>query len=146
MRYSFAGNDLGGFSIETASGELRVADEAVMDFETTPSFSLTVEVSDGDLSSSATVTVDLNDVDENTLSVGTPQDDFLVYPNPVADKLSVELKAPLEHLSIYDVSGVLTKKYLRALDEYDVSDLSEGVYTIIIETEDARYVRRFIKK
>ena len=108
-----AGNDLGGFSIETASGELRVADEAVMDFETTPSFSLTVEVSDGDLSSSATVTVDLNDVDENTLSVGTPQDDFLVYPNPVADKLSVELKAPLEHLSIYDVSGVLTKKYLK---------------------------------
>ena len=60
-----AGNDAGGFTINAATGELTVADASVLDFETTPEFALTVQVSDGSLTASATITIVLTDVDEN---------------------------------------------------------------------------------
>ena len=70
-----AGNLGGAFSID-ALGQLRVANSAALDFETTPSFSLTVQVQDaGGLTDTATVTVNLSGVNEapalasNTLTV-----------------------------------------------------------------------------
>ncbi len=68
--HSFAitgGDPHGAFSIHAESGEIRVADSARLDFESAPSFSLTVQVTDDGLpalSGSNTVTVDLNDLDE----------------------------------------------------------------------------------
>jgi len=60
-----AGNDAGAFDIDPTTGEITVVDSAPLDFETTPSFALTVQVSDlGGLSDDATVTIDLNDVNE----------------------------------------------------------------------------------
>jgi hypothetical protein len=63
LSYSItAGNTGGAFTF--VGNSLRVANTAAVDFETTPSFSLTVQVSDGSLTNSATVTVNLNDLDE----------------------------------------------------------------------------------
>ncbi len=60
-----SGNTGGVFAINTSSGQLTVANGAVLDFESLPSYSLTVQVTDqGGLSDSATVTVDLQDVVE----------------------------------------------------------------------------------
>lgn len=60
-----AGNDSGAFAIDPATGEITVADSSLLDFETTPSFSLTVEVTDGgSLADTATITIDLNDINE----------------------------------------------------------------------------------
>jgi len=66
LTYSItAGNDAGAFAIDAGTGEITVADSSVLDFETTPTFSLTVEVEDtGALTDSATVTVNLTNVDE----------------------------------------------------------------------------------
>jgi len=55
-----AGNTDGAFAIDTATGEVTVANSAALDYETNPSFSLTVEVTDaGGLSDTATVTVNV---------------------------------------------------------------------------------------
>ncbi|MDJ0582558.1 cadherin domain-containing protein [Crocosphaera sp.] len=54
------GDETSGFSID-AEGRLRVADPDDLDFETNPSNALTVEVSDGELSDTATITVNLTD-------------------------------------------------------------------------------------
>ena len=43
-------------------------DSTVLDYETTPAFSLLVQASDGSLSDSATVTVNLTDVDEDIIT------------------------------------------------------------------------------
>jgi hypothetical protein len=74
--YTITAGNLGGAFAIDASGRLLVADSAALDFETTPSFSLTVEVRDGaGLTDTATVTVNLSGVNEgpaltsNTLSV-----------------------------------------------------------------------------
>lgn len=61
-----AGNGEGVFSI-LPTGQIAVANSALLDFETHPSFSLTVQVSDNgtpSLSNSATITINLNNVNE----------------------------------------------------------------------------------
>jgi hypothetical protein len=77
LNYSItAGNTGGAFAIGAASGALTVANSAALDFETTPSFALTVQVSDGSLTDTATVTVNLNDLNDNT----APVDNNQVFP------------------------------------------------------------------
>jgi hypothetical protein len=68
LSYAFTGGNTGGaFAIDGATGEITVATPAAVNFETTPTFSLTVQVTDDgtpSLSDTATVTIDLNDLDE----------------------------------------------------------------------------------
>ncbi|MBV6643994.1 MAG: cadherin domain-containing protein [Cyclobacteriaceae bacterium] len=59
-----SGNALEGFALTSSSGELTVLDSSILNFEVNPSFNLTVEVSDGELSSSAQMTININDVND----------------------------------------------------------------------------------
>jgi len=60
------GNTSGAFSINALTGAILVANSAALDFETTPTFNLTVEVTDEHgATDSATVTINLEDVAEN---------------------------------------------------------------------------------
>jgi hypothetical protein len=72
-----AGNTGGAFAINASSGQITVANSAALDFETTPSFSLTVQVTDDGspaLSTSAPVTILLTNVNEKpTLTVPAAQ-------------------------------------------------------------------------
>ena len=59
-----SGNDAEGFSLDSESGELTVSTSSALDFETTPTYSLGIEVSDGALSDLAIFTINLTDVRE----------------------------------------------------------------------------------
>jgi hypothetical protein len=60
-----AGNSDGAFAVNASTGEITVANSTVLDFETTPSFSLTVATIDPDGAyGTATVTINLNDVND----------------------------------------------------------------------------------
>ncbi|MEA2622084.1 MAG: protocadherin Fat 4, partial [Chloroflexota bacterium] len=62
-----AGNGSGAFAINSSTGQITVADASQLDHEATPSYSLTVEVTDDgspSLSDSATITVNVTDVNE----------------------------------------------------------------------------------
>ncbi|WP_236615673.1 beta strand repeat-containing protein [Rhodopirellula europaea] len=59
------------FAVDPATGEITVADSAQLDFETTPSFTLDVEVEDSSGNTdTATVTINLTDEDEGTITIG----------------------------------------------------------------------------
>ena len=59
-----AGNTGGAFSID-ANGQIKVANSTALDFETNPTFSLTIQVEDtGTLTDTASVTINLNDLNE----------------------------------------------------------------------------------
>lgn len=68
LTYSIlSGNTNGAFTINTATGVLQVASSAVLNFETDPLFTLVIKVQDngsGNLSSQATVTINLINVNE----------------------------------------------------------------------------------
>jgi large repetitive protein len=62
-----AGNTGGAFAINASTGQLTVANSAALDFETTPTFGLTVQVTDNGvppLSGTATITVNLTNVND----------------------------------------------------------------------------------
>ena len=57
------GSDL--FTIDATTGDIRVAEGALLDFETAPTHTLTVRVSDGTLSDDATVEITVGDAPES---------------------------------------------------------------------------------
>ncbi|WP_254512713.1 cadherin domain-containing protein [Anatilimnocola floriformis] len=60
-----AGNSSGAFAINASTGAITVANGSLLNFEATPSYSLTVSVTDGgSLSASATITINLTNVNE----------------------------------------------------------------------------------
>jgi VCBS repeat-containing protein len=65
-----AGNTNGAFAINAQTGAITVANSAAVDFETTPTFNLTVQATDNGIpakSRSATVTVNLTNVSEQPI-------------------------------------------------------------------------------
>ena len=59
------GNTGGAFTINGTTGEITVANSAALDFETTTTFNLAIQVTDGGaLSDTATITINLTDVNE----------------------------------------------------------------------------------
>ena len=74
LTYSLGGVDAGSFSFDTSSGQLQT--NAALDFETKPSYSVTISVSDSSgESTSITVTIIVSDVDEtptDTVSNNAP--------------------------------------------------------------------------
>lgn len=62
-----SGNDLNGIKIDAPSGKLTVLDNSVIDFESNPTFILSVEASDGELNSLADITINLLDINETPI-------------------------------------------------------------------------------
>ncbi len=71
LTYRITGASVPGvFGILTSTGELSIVDNAPLDFETTPVFTLSVEAKDAaGLAATATVTVRLTDVDEAPVAI-----------------------------------------------------------------------------
>ena len=73
LTYSIiAGNTNDAFTIDSVSGDITVHGDNKLDHETTPSYSLMVTVSDGSLEATATVTINVEDVNEAPTITGTP--------------------------------------------------------------------------
>jgi hypothetical protein len=101
-----AGNESGAFAIDPLSGEITVA--GALDFESLPQYVLTVTVSDDAdpaLSDTATITIDLNDVNEAPVAVGQHVDVAengsvvieLLGSDPDGDSLDYTFKALPNH-------------------------------------------------
>ena len=136
------------YSLNSNSGELTVSTSSVLDFETTPSYSLGIEVSDGALSDAAIFTINLTDVEEEeeeeeeTLSLEDASE--MIYPNPSDGIVNIKM-ADFKEATIYNLSG---KRIMRSTDNrIDVSALSEGVYIIKLENRSGdRFSTRLIKE
>ena len=141
-----SGNDAEGFSLDNESGELTVSTSSALDFETTPTFNLGIEVSDGSLSDLAIFTISLTDVEEDeeeeTLSLADAS--AMIYLNPSNGIVNIKMVA-LKEATIYNLSS---KRIMRSTDNrIDVSSLSEGVYIIKLENRGGdRFSTRLIKE
>ncbi len=69
LTYSLSETDATSFSIVSTSGQLKT--KATLDYETKTSYSVTVTVSDGSLTDTISVTINVTDVDENRAPVFT---------------------------------------------------------------------------
>ena len=83
LRYSIvAGNTGGAFTIDEITGVITVADSAVLDFETTPNFQLTIQVTDNgsptQKTATATVTVNLTQLPGPTITLNANEGLFYI--------------------------------------------------------------------
>ncbi len=63
LTYSIGGADASSFTIDTATGQLKT--KALLDYETKNSYSVMITVSDGSLTDTINVTINVTDVDES---------------------------------------------------------------------------------
>ena len=138
------GNTGQAFGLDTSTGVLSVIDSTALDYETTPTFSLLVQASDGALSDSATVIINLTDVDEEEETLSLANASKVIYPNPSNGIVNIKM-AEFKGATIYNLSG---QRILTSTDNrVDISSLTEGVYIIKLENRSGeRFSTRLIKK
>ena len=68
LTYSLSGTDAASFSIATSTGQIKT--KAALDYESKTSYSVTVGVSDGSLSDTIAVTINVTDVNEPPAEAG----------------------------------------------------------------------------
>jgi hypothetical protein len=141
-----SGNASNTFNLNSLTAALKVADSTALDYEITQIFSLEVEVSDGALTDTASIKINILDVDEGedeeTLSIANAS--AMIYPNPTDGIINIKM-AEFKEATIYNLSG---KRIMWSTDNcIDVSSLSEGVYIIKLENRsDDRFSTRLIKE
>jgi hypothetical protein len=70
---------------------------------------------------------------ENTLqSNDQSRESFVVYPNPVRSELFIESNAPIAGIEVLNVLGQQVKKEVSNMSAINMSDLSDGYYTLLI--------------
>ncbi len=82
------------------------------------------------------------------LSVGDLNNrDFVkLTPNPTADSFKLNTNLEVNNLSIYDVQGKLTKQFKIGLREYNIEDLSPGLYFVKIKANNSEETLKLIKQ
>ncbi len=77
LNYVFtAGNEAGIFALDALSGEITVADGSQLDYETTPSYSLTVEVTDSSfMTDTAAITINVTNANEPPTDIALDNND-----------------------------------------------------------------------
>ena len=91
LSYSIvSGNEDGIFAIDPLTGEIALVDNSQLDYETQASYELVVAVEDKKFSTTATITIDLNDVNEapiaSDFSASTDEDTILTAYFAVSDQ------------------------------------------------------------
>ena len=81
-------------------------------------------------------------------NVEIAENDFVIYPNPVNDKLYIETETEVKEVVVYDIFG--RRQELSAvshqLSAIDVSNLNSGIYFVKVVTSEGEIVKRFVKK
>lgn len=140
------GNEKAVFSINS-TGELIINDPAYLDFETNPSFIITVCVSDGISSVNSTVTVNLINVTEvgvNDQLVSS----IVCYPNPSKGVFTVNGFNQFDNcnLEVFTLNGKLIYRKLNvnSQTEVDISEETNGVYMLRVTTDEKVITKKIV--
>ncbi len=74
---------------------------------------------------------------------------FVIYPNPVNDRLYIEAETEIKEVVVYDVYGrhqVAETPSHQGNVTVDVADMKSGIYFVKVVTEKGETVQRFVKK
>jgi hypothetical protein len=84
----------------------------------------------------------------STEGLGELSGNFVMYPNPVSDKLVVETTETIDHLEIYNLLGALVYSDTDCATkvEISVSDLPSGLYFVRLKTNNNTETLKFVKK
>jgi hypothetical protein len=70
--------------------------------------------------------------------------EIILYPNPTNDILRLQTQLQIENVKVYSVQGNLMKNII-GKTKINVSDLSQGIYFLEVNTKEGRSMFRFAK-
>ena len=111
LTYTLGGTNANVFSIERATGQLKT--RSTLDYETKRTYSVTITVSDGNLTDSITVTINVTDVAETP----TPQQPGDTGGTPT---LSISTTSPLTEATLHGSVVTLTLSGRTYVDSYNI--------------------------
>ncbi|MEP5612195.1 MAG: LamG-like jellyroll fold domain-containing protein [Cyclobacteriaceae bacterium] len=150
-----SGNSNDAFEVGSTDGDITVASQEALDFETTPTFSLMVQANDGNGGiSMVSITINLNDIiDENPLGLDDKLDQISVYPNPAYESIFLELGAFSLgdfQVHLFTVSGSevelstrIRSKSINVL-EIGLESLDAGMYLLKIESNETLVTKNIL--
>jgi hypothetical protein len=151
LTYSItAGNTNDVFAIDNTTGEITVKKSTEMDYETTPEFTLTVEVSDGTNIDTAIVTIALNNLIETSI------DDLQltkldIYPNPSNGIVTIDFSNSANkmiNIELININGqVLYSENFEITNStktIDLSSYSNGIYFMLLKSNDSFIKRKIV--
>ncbi len=150
LTYSItAGNTDEAFEISTNTVIVKTG--SVIDYETVTNhqFILTVQVSDGELTDDAAITVNINNPTgiEDIL-----KNELLFYPNPAKDELNLvigsELKEEIDIKIVNSIGNIVRSEKFNNQNEFrlDVSNLSSGIYFLQVNVGEETVTKKIIIK
>ncbi|NNK80046.1 MAG: DUF4397 domain-containing protein [Flavobacteriales bacterium] len=71
--------------------------------------------------------------------------DFNMFPNPANDELFINSVEQIESIAIYDTQGRLVFSEANNIQRIDISDLSEGFYSVAVSIGDRVSTERLVK-
>lgn len=148
------------FSISENDGVITVNSSSLLDFETNPTFTLTVLVDDGVLQEEANITVQLEDLDEQIIAAindGINEKNIIIYPNPASTNQEIIVHLTefgnSVNVSLYNLQGeqlysqkanpISNEKVLNILLK---NNLNAGVYLLEIADQENQMVEKLIIK
>ncbi|WP_333851862.1 T9SS type A sorting domain-containing protein [Epilithonimonas sp.] len=92
--------------------------------------------------------VDNIQVKDATLAVveAGKKDIFRIYPNPTVDVVNFDVAGKINSVEVYDAAGKLVKTSKDGAKSLNVSELGKGNYVVKVQTENASYTKKVIKK
>jgi PKD domain/Secretion system C-terminal sorting domain/CARDB len=75
-----------------------------------------------------------------------PDNNLSLLPNPVSDVLTIGGTVNILNIKIYDYCGKLILNQKPVTNQIDVSNLTNGIYTIIMFEKNGRTIRKFVKQ
>ena len=98
----------------------------------------------------ATTPAEGEDPENPDSNIEVAENDFVIYPNPVNDRLYIETQTLTQTIEIYDVYGRIQNLSNSATQQLsnsiNVDNLNSGVYFVKVVTEKGEVVKRFVKK
>ena len=141
LTYTLTGPDADAFTIVERTGQIRVKDD--LDFETEPSYSLTIEVHDGrDGSGNTSTTID--DTQAVTITVENVEEEGLV--TLTTDTQSIQARVEVTAaLSDDDIPSGITWQWSRSpngrTDWVNIQGATSAAYTPTLEEDRGNYIR-----
>lgn len=148
-----SGNNGNAFAIDAQTGDITVVSTGMLDYEERSEMQLTVQASDGSLSSEASIRIEINDVDENT-AIEDIRNKIAVYPNPASSKVIIQIdkkEYKLKTIKLYNTYGQLLKQVNASrlvAGEPIVFDLGEnkaGLYIIQLTFNEFK-IQKLVQK
>jgi hypothetical protein len=127
--------------LDCNNGNAVIGGEINQNFTASANGSFAVEITyNGCTDTSACVNINSVGIQEiNTMAMQ-------IAPNPVKNSLSITTNETIIKVAIYNISGSLIKNIEANFNAINVSELSKGMYILVVQTDNGISQQKFIKE